>query len=107
MDYSMYEEFTQNRVAHLRTHKDVSARDMSLSIGQSSGYINQIENKKALPSLQGLFYICEYFGITPQEFFDEGSEYPARVKELAEDMNQLDDAALTQIAGLVKLLLHK
>ena len=57
----MYEEFTQNRIAQLRMQKNVSARDMSLSLGQNNSYINQIENKKALPSLQGLFYICEYF----------------------------------------------
>ena len=63
----MYEEFTQNRIAQLRMQKNVSARDMSLTLGQNNSYINQIENKKALPSLQGLFYICEYFGITPQQ----------------------------------------
>ena len=66
----MYEDFTQNRIAQLRTQKGVSARDMSLSLGQNGSYINQIENKKALPSLQGLFYICEYLHMTPQEFFD-------------------------------------
>ncbi len=49
--------------------KKCFGRDMSLSLGQNNSYINQIENKKALPSLQGLFYICEYFGITPQQFF--------------------------------------
>ena len=52
----MYEEFTQNRIAQLRMQKNVSARDMSLTLGQNNSYINQIENKKALPSLQGLFY---------------------------------------------------
>lgn len=56
----MYEEFTQNRIAQLRMQNNVSARDMSLSLGQNDSYINRIENKKALPSLQGLFYICEY-----------------------------------------------
>ena len=61
----MYEDFTQNRIAQLRTQKGVSARDMSLSLGQNGNYINQIENKKALPSLQGLFYICEYLHMTP------------------------------------------
>ena len=32
------------RLATLRTKKNVSAREMSLSIGQSEGYINNIEN---------------------------------------------------------------
>ena len=81
----MYEEFTQNRIAQLRMQKNVSARDMSLTLGQNNSYINQIENKKALPSLQGLFYICEYFGITPQQFFDDGSAYPVQLADLVED----------------------
>lgn len=32
------------RMSQLRQAKGVSARDMSLSLGQSAGYINNIEN---------------------------------------------------------------
>ena len=98
----MYEEFTQERISRLRLQKDVSARDMSLSLGQNGSYINQIENKKALPSLQGLFYICEYFGITPQEFFDEKTAYPAQMAELIDDLKKLDSGMLACTASLVK-----
>ena len=52
-------EFSR-RLAALRINKGVSARDMSLSIGQSAGYINNIENGINLPSMQAFFYICEY-----------------------------------------------
>lgn len=97
-DNFMYEEFTQNRITQLRMQKGVSARDMSLSLGQNSNYINQIENKKALPSLQGLFYICEYFGITPQQFFDVGNDDPVRLAKLVEDLKKLDAGALEAIA---------
>ena len=103
----MYEEFTQNRITQLRMQKGVSARDMSLSLGQNKGYINQIENRKALPSLQGLFYICEYFHITPQEFFDERNSYPDQLSGLIEDLKGLDETSLTHIAGLVKVIASK
>ena len=49
----------------------VSARDMSLSLGQSESYINKIENKRTLPSMTGFFYICDYLNITPQEELDK------------------------------------
>lgn len=98
----MYEEFTQNRIAQLRMQKNVSARDMSLSLGQNSSYINQIENRKALPSLQGLFYICEYFGITPRQFFDKGDSCPALLAQLTEDMKKLDASSLEHLAAIVK-----
>ena len=58
------------RLAKLREEKGVSARDMSLSMGQNPGYINNIESGKSMPSLSGIFYICEYLGITPKDFFD-------------------------------------
>ena len=70
----MYEDFVPERLAKLRTQKGVSARDMSLSLGQANNYINNIENKKSLPAMQSFFYICEYLGTTPMEFFNEEHE---------------------------------
>lgn len=103
----VYEEFTQDRIAQLRMQRKVSARDMSLSLGQNNSYINQIENKKALPSLQGLFYICEYFGITPHQFFDEDTAYPAQLTDLVEDLKKLDSKTLDHISALVKEIISK
>lgn len=47
----MYEDEFPLRLSQLRNKKGVSARDMSLSIGQNSGYINNIESGKAMPSM--------------------------------------------------------
>ena len=58
------------RLARLREKKGVSARDMSLSMGQNPGYIHNIESGNSKPSMTGFFYICEYLNITPSEFFD-------------------------------------
>jgi transcriptional regulator with XRE-family HTH domain len=98
----MYDDFTRERIARLRIQKGDSARDMSLSLGQNDAYINKIENKKALPSLTGLFYICEYLGITPKDFFDEGNDNPAILNELMGELKQLDNETLTHILALVR-----
>lgn len=103
----MYEEFTQERIAQLRMQKGVSARDMSLSLGQNDSYINRIENKKGLPSLTGLFCICEYLGVTPTEFFDEGNTYPAQLTDLIQNLRRLDAAELELVANMVKTLARK
>ena len=71
-----YEERFSKRLIQLRMQKGVSAREMSLSIGQNASYINNIETGKALPSMNGFFYICEYLNISPQEFFNETAEAP-------------------------------
>ena len=51
----VYEDFVPERLAKLRMQKGVSARDMSLSLGQANNYINNVENKKTLPSMQSFF----------------------------------------------------
>lgn len=43
------------RLTQLREDKQVSAREMSLALGQNCSYINRIENKKAFPSMQCFF----------------------------------------------------
>lgn len=95
------------RLSKLREKKGVSARDMSLSIGQNPGYINNIETGKSMPSLAGIFYICEYLGVTPSEFFDVGSENPARLKELIDYLKLLDDEQLANVTAIVKSLSKK
>lgn len=99
-----YEEFLPLRLTQLRIQKNVSARDMSLSLGQANNYINSIENRKALPSMQSFFYICEYLGVTPQEFFDEGNACPVRLRELMDEAKHLDDNALGHLLALIREL---
>ena len=79
---------------------------MSLSLGQNESYINKIENKKALPSLQGLFYICEHLDISPGEFFDADSAHPAQLGELVEKLKKLDSKALSSLAVVVNEMLR-
>ena len=89
------------RLAQLREKKGVSARDMSLSMGQNPGYINNIESGKSMPSLTGIFYICEYLDITPSEFFDIDSKNPARLKNIIQNLKRLDDRQLDTIASVI------
>jgi len=73
-------DFIIKRIQTLRDAKGISARDLSLSLGQNEGYINKIETKQGKPSIEGLTYICEYFKITLAEFFDEETVQPVKVK---------------------------
>ncbi len=99
---TIWEDTFKDRLVELRLKKNVSARDMSLSMGQNPGYINNIESGKALPSLTGFFYICEYLDITPQEFFDTDLEYPEQIRSIINDMKKLDERQLRNISEIVK-----
>ncbi len=83
-------------------NKGVSARDMSLSIGQSAGYINNIENGVNFPSMTVFFYICEYFDITPMEFFDVSSKNPIKSKELVEAAKGLSNEQLEHLIAIAE-----
>lgn len=98
----MDETYIAERLARLRTEMGVSARDMSLSIGQANNYISNIENGKSSPSVQGLFFICEYLKITPAEFFDEGNTNPALLSELIAELKPLSSTALEHVLGFVR-----
>ena len=63
-------------------------------MGQNPGYINNIETGKSLPSLTGIFYICEYLGVTPSEFFDMEVSNPSKLDAIVNDMKKLDDRQL-------------
>lgn len=95
------EEFI-NRLTTLRINKGVSARDMSLSLGQSESYINNIENGVNYPSMSSFFYICDYFGITPKEFFDTESVDPTKERELLEAVKGLRREQLDNLIALAK-----
>lgn len=102
----MYEDIFPIRLAQLRTKKGVAARDISLSIGQNAGYINNIETGKALPSMSSFFFICDYLNISPREFFDADSKALAELRSLIENLKQLDEQQLKNIILLVKGLIN-
>ena len=96
------ENYIKERIAKLRTQAKLSARELSLSLGQSTGYINTIENGKSLPSLSMFLYICQYFKITPKEFFDDGVQYPKLLSELIGESKRLDENSLQTLLSVAK-----
>ncbi len=97
----MYEDEFSIRLSQLRTKKGVSAREMSLSIGQNAGYISNIENGKALPSMASFFFICEYLDISPSDFFDTAAPNPEKLNDLIKQLKKLSDKQLDSIGSIV------
>lgn len=103
----MDEKWFSQRLSALRAMKNVSAREMSLALGQNASYINRIENGWAYPSMQCFFYICEYLGITPSEFFDDQRPDPYKQQRLDDALRRLNakqrDLVLTLVEGLLDI----
>ena len=98
-------EFVRERITQLRVRKDVSEYKMSYDLGHSRGYINNISSGKTLPSMTEFFAICDYYDITPEEFFHVQSVNPKLSREVVELLSQLneDDLSLT-LANIRRLL---
>ena len=99
--------FIRDRISYLRTQKDVSEYKMSLDLGHSKGYIQAISSGRVNPSISEFLYICEYFGITPKEFFDEGTESPLLVHELNDLVCNMPEDDLRMLIDIAKRLKKK
>jgi len=95
-------EFISKRIGQLRTQMGVSARDMSMTIGQAHNYISNIENGKSAPSIQGFLYICEYLKISPKDFFDDENRNPALLDELVRELSAFNTGTLEYLLGFIR-----
>ncbi len=69
-------EFIGERITALRRKKGVSECRMSYELGHSRSYINNIAKNKCMPKMKEFLSICDYFDMTPAEFFqpEQGEE---------------------------------
>ena len=105
--YRMDIEFVRERITQLRLQKGVSEYKMSYDLGHSRGYINNISSGKTLPSMTEFFAICDYFGISPVEFFDVKSSNPKLSQSVLSALEQLDEDDLELTLTNIKRLLRK
>ena len=96
------QEYVSQRITSLRKQKGVSEYRMSYDLGRSRSYVNNISSGKAMPSMTEFFAICEYFSITPQEFFDARLEQPALLKKICRAMEKLDIEDQKRILDMVE-----
>lgn len=97
----MFEDEFRQRLTDLRIEKNVSAREMSLSIGQSESYINRIENQKMLPSMNVFFYICEYLKITPADFFQSDKRISLEMIDAIRKLQAMDEEKRKHILAII------
>ena len=103
----MQEDFVRERITQLRIKKGISEYLMSYDLGHSRGYIYNISSGKALPPLKEFFSICDYFEITPQQFFDEKTSNPELIQQAVDGMKQLDERDMLMLLGIINRLLEK
>lgn len=96
--------FIRDRITQLRLQKGVSEYRMSYDLGRSRSYVYNISSGKSLPPMAEFLQICDYFGITPKQFFDDASENPALLQTAVKELRKLDDDDLMLMIGLIRRL---
>lgn len=94
------------RLAKLRQSVDVSAREMSLALGQNKNYINSIETGKTFPSMSSFLYICKYLNISPKDFFDFDFNNPKPYDEFSETYRKLTPAQSYHLQLIAEDIVH-
>lgn len=96
--------FIRDRITQLRLQKGVSEYQMSYDLGHSRSYVYNISSGKSLPPMAEFLQICDYFGISPSQFFDDSSENPALLQTVIEELKKLDDDDLVLIISTIRRL---
>lgn len=111
MSDDIFSDYKQDFIFSLkkfRCARNISAREMSLALGQNVNYINLIESGKRLPSMQGFFSICEYFNVVPADFLRISSqkltERDSVVKEISVDLYSLTESEISTVKKMVHSL---
>ena len=97
-------KFIQERIMRLVAQKNVSDSKASKALGHNPGYIKDITSGRALPSMGEFLYLCEYLGVTPQEFFNEERQTTALQQEAIDSIYALSEEDLTLFLQLLRRL---
>ena len=93
-----------NRLNELMETNNRTARDISLNIGQNSGYVNSILNERAYPSMEVFFKICDELEITPMDFFDTDTRYPDMLNRMVPYLKKLNKKQFENVLLLVEAI---
>ncbi|MCL2071165.1 MAG: helix-turn-helix domain-containing protein [Oscillospiraceae bacterium] len=97
----MYGDFVRKRITELRLRSGDSEHHISAALKRSSGYLYNISSGRSLPSLEQLFAIADYFGLTMTEFFDEKCQYPELISQAVNGMNKLNQDDMNALLGMI------
>ena len=91
-----------NRIGIIRTRANLSARELSLMLDKSSGYINKLETTGFKLSIDTLLEIINICGSTPEEFFYENLSSHKIDKDIIMLLNKVNPEKKQAILSILK-----
>lgn len=81
--------FVADRITRLRMEHNISEYQLSLDLGFSKGYIQAVSSGSIMPSLGAFYKICDYFDITPAQFFSGGVNDSRLLEDLTRAIREM------------------
>ncbi len=98
----MKKNYIGERITALRLAKGLSEYGLSREIGKCFNYINKVSSGHITPKIDTLNTICEYFGLTLSEFFQE--DEPALSPTAAKITSLLPELSEEELRSLLVII---
>ena len=101
----MEKNFIGERITSLRLNEGISEYKLSKNIGKCNNYINKVASGSITPTLDSLLDICEYFGITLAQFFqDESTSVSLTAEKIIAIVPHISEDKLQSLLTIVNSL---
>ncbi len=101
----MEKNFIGERITSLRFNEGISEYKLSKNIGKCNNYINKVASGSITPTLDSLLAICEYFGITLAQFFqDESTSVSLTAEKIIAIVPHISEDKLQSLLTIVNSL---
>ncbi len=101
----MKEKFIAKRITELRLKRDISEYKLSFELGQSKTYIGMITSGRSNTSVPMLLAICDYFEMSPAEFFAPG--FDGEMQKIFENFKQLNEKNRVVVTEMIEYYIWK
>lgn len=98
----MDEKFISQRITQLRLQSNISEYRLSMELGKSVGYVQAISSGRSLPSVEQLYNMADYFGMTVSEFLDPGNQDPPVVRAAIRELRRLGEEDARLILDVIR-----
>lgn len=100
-------ELVRIRINEILKSKKVSMRTLSIQLGFSEGYINQIMNNDMMPSLSSIIMLCNSVNMSLSDFFNCEELLPLEYYEVSDKVKQLSVPRLEALSVLLNDVVQK
>ena len=99
-----YAKHLRDRITSLRLEKNLSEYQLSLELGKCKTYIQAISSGKSLPSFDAFFDLCDYFQLTPEEFFSQDGCQSRQLRRIQRKLEELAPEDLSLVEQILDRL---